>query len=305
MQVLGKSPGGRVVSEGDNEDKYPAAIHAKHRLGRYPLLSPGDEAPAYHRLWAWILNGAYESGRSRRARVLLGPGARDRIFEGRPDMTAWAAAMLARNPRPDKLPDGVPENRRVVAKSIHAQLSLDWLAANFDVEVLVLLRHPADVLASWMGVKLKDSRNSTLETRPDIRARYVERWGVPLPGPDPVEQMSWRIGLLLAALEEAMARNPSWHVWTHEQLCEDPPQQFRKLYADLDLPWSDVTDQWLLDHDTPGEGFVVNRVASELSGSWQRKLDAAQVATLRRVLAWFPISTWTDADFVPTGGPDQ
>ena len=61
----------------------------------------------------------------------------------------------------------------------------------------------ANVLASWMEVNLKDSRYSTLQNRPEVRARYVEPWGVPLPGPEPVEQMSWMIGLLLAAIEDA------------------------------------------------------------------------------------------------------
>ena len=63
MQVLGRSLGARLVGEADNEDKYPAAIHAKHRLGRYPVLAPGEDDRAYRRLWEWIFNGAHE-GRS-------------------------------------------------------------------------------------------------------------------------------------------------------------------------------------------------------------------------------------------------
>ena len=39
------------------------------------------------------------------------------------------------------------------------------------------------------------------------------------------------------------------------------------------------------------------RVAAGLSRAWQTKLDDDQLATLRRVLAWFPITTWSDADF--------
>jgi hypothetical protein len=43
-------------------------------------------------------------------------------------------------------------------------------------------------------------------------------------------------------------------------------------------------------------------VASELSDVWQHRLDDDQLATLRRVLAWFPITSWTDRDF--ERGPD-
>jgi hypothetical protein len=304
MRVLGTSPGALNVGEADNEDKYPAAIHAKRRLGRYPVLVPGDENRAYHRLWEWIFDGGFEDARSRKARQILGPGYEDRIFEGRLDFITWAAGTLARDPRPSGGPGGSGFRHRVIAKSIHAQLALEWLTSAFEVDALVLLRHPANVLASWTEVKLKDSRNSTLETRPEIRSRYVERWGVPLPGSDPIEQMSWRIGLMLAALEEQISRNPSWHVRTHEALCSDPPAEFRKLFDDLGLEWTSETDAFLQSHDTPGEGFFVKRIASELSDSWQRRLDDDQLATLRRVLAWFPISTWSERDFERPKGSD-
>jgi len=300
LQVLAQSPGVRRLLEPDNEDKKPSAIHAKHRLGRYPVLRPGDKAAAYRQLWEWVFSGAYDQPRFRHARRVLGPGDRERIFEGKPDLATWVAGTLARNPRPGVVPPGEPEGQRVVAKSIHLQLALDWLTSEFDVDVLVLLRHPANILASWMEVKLKDSRNSTLETRPEIRARYVEPWGVPLPGPDPIEQMSWRIGLLTAALEDAMSRNPGWLAREHEALCNDPTGEFRNVYSELGLEWTVDTDNYLRDHDTPGTGFAVNRVAAGLSESWHSRLDGDQVATLRRVLAWFPISRWTDADFEPT-----
>ena len=57
------------------------------------------------------------------------------------------------------------------------------------------------------------------------------------------------------------------------------------------------TEDYLVENDTPGDGFATRRVASELSDSWQRRLDDDQLATLRRVLGWFPITTWADADF--------
>ncbi len=299
LRALSAGPGTRAIGEPDNEDKFPESIYAKHSLGRYPVLRPGESSSRYEKLWAWILEGAEEDGRAQLARHLLGPGAVNRIHEGRPDPVTWLAGLVARNPRSHPAPTGGP---RLVVKSIHAQLCAEWLADAFGVEVLVLRRHPGNVLASWLEVNLKDSRNSTLETRPEIRTRYLERWGVPLPGPDPIERISWRIGLLTAVLEEATARHPEWHVRSHEELCTDPPAEFQKLYAELGLEWGDPSARFLDEHNTPGTGFVVKRVASELSDSWRRRLDDDQVATLRRVLAWFPISNWTDRDFDPDPG---
>jgi hypothetical protein len=302
LRALAGAAGTVALLEPDNEDKYPAAIHAKHAVGRYPVLQPGDEAPDYRDLWEWVLGGAPEGRRARLARHLLGPGAVGRIHQGRRDPVTWLAGQLSRAPRAG--PDTGPRHSgRIVAKSIHAQLAIEWLAAQFDVEVLILLRHPANVLASWLEMNLKDARNSTLETRPEIRARYLEPWGVPLPGPDPVERMSWRIGLLTAAIEDASSRHPDWHLRTHESLCSDPTAEFRRLYADLGLGWGEGSQAFLDQHNAPGSGFTVSRVAAELSDSWRQRLDDRQLATLRRTLAPFPIAAWTDGDY-EKGGTD-
>jgi hypothetical protein len=298
LRALARAPGTSAILEPDSEDKNPGAIHAKAEVGRYPVLGKDDSAPAaYHRLWEWILGGAPETWRSGIARRLLGPGKVGRIHEGRLDPTTWLAGVIAREP---KIPvDNVWA--RFVVKSIHAQLAVEWLAEEFGLDVLLLLRHPANVLASWLEVNLKDSHNTTLETRPEIRARYVEPWGVPLPGDDPVEKMSWRIGLLTAALEDASRRHPEWQLRTHERLCTDTVAEFRRLYGALGLAWGDGVEEFLVGHDRPGTGFAIDRVASDLSDSWQRRLDDDQLATLQRVLGWFPITSWTGEDFARSG----
>lgn len=295
LRALRSAAGAHAVLEPDNEDMHPAAIHAKRQVGRYPVLEPGTASAAYRSLWEWALLGAHEDRRARLARRILGPGARSRLHEGRSDPITRLASIVAKDPRP--APEGVDGATRVLVKSIHAQLALEWLADEFEIDVLVLLRHPANVLASWMEVNLKDARNATLETRPEVRSHYLERWGVPLPGTDPIERMSWRIGLLTAALDEARSRHPEWRLRRHEELCADPPGQFRELYTDLGLPWGAPSEAFLEEHDTPGSGFAVDRVAAELPDSWRRRLDDDQVATLRRVLGWFPITSWDDEDF--------
>ncbi len=191
VRVLASAAGTTRVSEPDNEDKYPSALHGKRKVGRYPVLATGDRAPEYRRLWEWALSGAREGRRENLARRFLGPGDVDRIHDGRMDAMARVASVLARDPAP--VPGGI--GARVIAKSIHAQLAVEWLTSEFDLDVLVLLRHPANVLASWMEVQLKDARNSTLERRGEVRTRYLDRWGVGPPGPDPLEQMCWRIAL--------------------------------------------------------------------------------------------------------------
>jgi hypothetical protein len=221
----------------------------------------------------------------------------NRIHDGSFHPVTRLAGVVAGRPT---APTGTPpatDRGRVVAKSIHAQLSIEWLADAFDVDVVLLLRHPANVLASWLELNLKDGRNETLEHSTAVRTRYLDPWGIGPPGPDPIEQMSWRICLLAAAIEDVSNRHPEWPVRRHEQLCVNPVHEFEQLYGDLRLDWAPSSEEFLRAHNAPGSGFVIDRIASELSDSWKTRLDDRHLDTLRRVVGTFPITTWSDRDF--------
>ena len=84
LTALGTSPGCRAVPEPDNEDNVPSSIHAKHTLGRYPVLGPGDPAAAYRRLWEWVFAGAYETRRVRAGPPYPRSGEPDADLRGDP-----------------------------------------------------------------------------------------------------------------------------------------------------------------------------------------------------------------------------
>jgi hypothetical protein len=193
----------------------------------------------------------------------------------------------------------VPEltTRRLLVKTVYLPLAVDWVASEFDVDVLVLRRHPGSVLASWISMDLND-RHIRLEEDPRVR-RLVQGAGVPLPGPDPLEHLIWQIGVLNLALDQAVERNPSFIVRTHEELCTDPVAEFRRLYDDLGLDWSPKAEEYLASNNRPGVGFPTQRVASDQPDAWKSKLDPHQIEVMRRTLAPFPLTTWTERDLAP------
>jgi len=191
-------------------------------------------------------------------------------------------------------------NQRLLVKSVHAPLALEWLADEFEIDVLVLLRHPGNVLSSWIALNLNE-QFIRLEDNPAVRSRFLDSWGVAAPGPDPLERMIFSIGVLSTALEEAASRHPRWRIRTHDQLCSDPAQEFKKLYADLGLTWSEAVEGFLAGNYRPGEGFLTQRVAAELPDNWKRRLTSDQIAVMQRVLSQFPLRNWTSEDFHATG----
>jgi hypothetical protein len=297
------------MKEPDSEADRASAIWAKRETGRFPVLAPGDRNEAYHLLWSWILNGAPESARLRAGGQILravspppiGKASRLRSLPSRErrrylrggfSPVMWLAGSIAA--RPPDVPNPELEGRRLLIKTVHAPLAMDWLGTEFPIDVMVLLRHPGSVLASWINLDM-DAQYVPFSERPDV-ARVAKGWGVPLPGPDRLERIIWQIGMLITALEQAAAHHPTWVVRTHEELCIEPEKAFSRLYAELGLSWNEEGEAYVVENNRPGKGFRTRRVAADLPGDWKQRLTEQQVTEMQRVLAWFPLETWSADD---------
>jgi hypothetical protein len=291
--------------EPDNEKTSAVALRAKRGLGRFPVLRPGEDAEDYRRMWSWAFAGTPTG---------VGLGIGDRLLRSSSSAQREAAAMGNAPPRlrlagwasgirgrPRKVAPssggGAPgvAARRVIVKSVHAPLSVEWVADAFDIDVLVVLRHPANVLASLLELDLPD-RDRALDGVAAVTELYMDPWGLTPPGGDPLDRTVWQLGLLTAALEEAAARHPRWIVRVHEEMCADPPGEFRRLFAELGLAWTSDVDAVLEAGDRPGQGFTLNRRASEVSDAWRTRLGPSELASLRRGLGSFPLRHWSDDD---------
>ena len=289
-----------AVNEPDSETKSAPAIWAKRRLGRYPVLVPGDRDADYQELWRWVLAGTPQSRRLEAAERVRKVALKEWRWyvKGHWTPTMRLAGQLGRHPGDQPVPE--LRDRRLLIKSVHAAMSVQWLAATFDLEVLVLLRHPAAVLASWQSLGLPE-HYVRLERVPEVRRR-CEEWGVPLPGPDELEHTVWLLGVLLTSLEQA-ARDSGFALRTHEQMCLSPVDEFRALYRELGLEWTDMADHNLYSLNRPGQGWTVERAAQDQPDLWKTRLSPATVDVMQRVLAPFPFRTWTAEDLQLSPGP--
>lgn len=281
-----------LVSEPDNEKLSAPAIRPKLRLGRFPVLDSGDTARDYRRLWSWALSGAPRRANLAVADHLLrraGTDALESLVQGRPTRGLRLAGALA------SIPGSGSPTGPVVVKSVHACLALDWITAEFDIDVLIIQRHPANVLSSWLELSLPD-RDRRLSELPRVQDRFAGPWRLPRAGSNAVEGAAWQLGLLTAALEDAAARHDGWHVWTHEQLCADPEAQFRHLFSAVGLTWGPESSAFLEQSDRPGTGFSLQRERAGISEGWRSRLRGDEIETLRRVLRSFPIKTWNLQD---------
>jgi hypothetical protein len=283
-----------LVNEPDNETSNPFAVRAKLPLGRYPVLGDHEQAPDdYTKLWIQAFSGRRSRQRSPRAAVA-------RLLMRRLDgMELWNAFCKVEQPgatlrlravralaQPDPLPRRTP--RHVIVKSAHGPLAVEWIAARFRPLVVVVVRHPLNIVASWMELGWG---GCSLDTNPKIIERYMRRWDLPALPPtcSRLSRVSWEVGLLLSVLRSSAEAHPEWRLVSHERLCSDPAGQFRELYTALGLDWTDEADLHLRRSNRAGTGLNTMRVAADQPDRWRKRLTGDQVREISGVLASFPV----------------
>lgn len=322
--VLGHAAGGELVHEPDNEKEHLRALVAKSGLGRFPVLRPGDSAPAYASLWLGVLaddSAPSTGGRRERAaaRVWRGVSAAEReaAVQGRRSARTRLAAVLAGSPRqrPDRRPHEVPTEQpqrpdvapRVV-KSVHLMLAVEWLADLLPTTRVVLVtRHPANVLSSWLDMQLPD-RDRQLDRRAAVQEQYLAPWGVEPPpaGADALARAAWQVCLLTAASLEVAARRPDLAMVSHDELCLDPASLFPALAGAVGLAWTVEAERFLLASDRPGDGYVVQRRAADQPDRWRTRLGTPEIRALLGAAEQFPaLDRWLDDLRAPAGRVGQ
>ncbi len=292
--VLAKIARVPLLHEPDNDKESVGALVAKRSLGRFPALRPGDPAPRYERLWRDALGGMSTDVTTRRGLLVdrlwtsVGSSQREHAVQGRLSARIRLAAALTVTLRlkPDS-PSTVPVVG-VVVKTVHAPLALEWLVDRFPlVRVVVVVRHPANVLCSWRELRLPD-QDRALDQHPAVQRDYLTPWNVRPPTADPVARAAWHVCLLTAALLDAAERHSEWVVVLHEDLCAAPIPRFGALAQELGLPWRNDAERFLRESDRPGDGFAVQRRAGEQPDRWRSRLAPEGVRALATAAAQFP-----------------
>lgn len=273
-RVLEKAPGVVYVNEPDNREAHWFADVGRQGLGFLPVLRPG--APARHYGLTWDV--AFRGGWPQNPRL-------DRMARGalRMPRPLRAPALSALGRRVARIPAAAPV---VVCKSVYVPLALEWVAAHTQARPLIVRRHPLNILASWIELGVPAY---PIDQDPRVRELVLEPLGLPAP-PEPashVQLVAWCIGVLDAALLDARSQHRDWIVVSHEELCLDPVGRFRRLFAELHLRWTDAVEQYLSIANRQGEGYVTERISTELPDAWRRRLTAVQIAEAEEVLAGF------------------
>jgi hypothetical protein len=276
------------INEPDNEWPDAFALKAKLPLGRFPVLDEHDpDPPEYLELWERAFSGFRQSG------PLLALADRLENWDKtkrdlwralcdhtNPRVTPWLRVLVSLARPPSKR---VPA-QLVVVKSVHAPLALEWVASRLRPRVLVVLRHPLNTIASYLGFGWG---GCYLDTHPKVRERFATRWGFPELEEDRslVAGVTWEISLFTSVLQAAVDAHPDWLAVSHESLCSDPIDGFRRIYTDLGLAWTEDAERFVRQSNRPGTGYETARVAADQPDRWKHRLTSEQIQEIWSLLS--------------------
>ena len=174
------------------------------------------------------------------------------------------------------------ERRRALVEDPIALFSAEWLAARFDMDVVVTIRHPAAVVASFKRLGWTHRFRSFLEQpalmdaylrpfEPEIRA-YADQ------PPGTVDQATLLWNLCHHVIRLLRDRHGEWSFVRHEDLSRDPLPGYEALYRRLGLELTPESAAAIADHSSA-------KNPAELRRAHDVRLDSrAGVENWRRVL---------------------
>ena len=301
-EVLAAGGDATYLEEPDNHFRFGFAFRAKRSLGRldYPWLArdaSGEAVQDYSRLWSDAFAptlarpGLLADLRRRSANRLIRAAGSRRVAqalagEERHSVLLGSAVALA---QPERAVGGAES---LIVKSVYAPLTVEWIAAHWPVEVVVVQRNPLNVLSSWikLGWLAPDAPEPLATLDPAVAADLAARFDVPPPPERLLGRATWLIAILSCALDDAARRTATWQRVLHEDLCADPETGFAELAARAGLGWAEAGPSLLQTMNRPGERYETSRVAGELHDAWRRRLDDDQVEEISAVLDTFPLA---------------
>ena len=196
-----------------------------------------------------------------------------------------------------------PLTKRPLLKDPIAGFSSDWLAKKFNMQVVVLFRHPAAFYASLKRVnwhfdpaKLLKQNNlmaDHLEPLRDLIAKANKSYA---------EEVATAWLCIYSVLDKYLAKNSQWIMKRHEDLSLNPLGEFRDLYDKLSLKFSKRVEKKIIKYSSgkssePTKVMDLKRNSSAVVKQWFNHVDQEELNTIKNItgdlaLKYYPEKEW-------------
>lgn len=184
-------------------------------------------------------------------------------------------------------------HRRPLIKDPFALFSALWFAERLECEVVIVMRHPAAFASSLKRLGWSFNFKDLLE-QPLLMRDWLEPFRSELESAvqqplDLIGQGSLLWRLIAHFVNEATQHNPRLHVVLHEELSRQPVEAFKKLYAQLGLPFTSRACAGILratSSQNPQEVslnwvYSTNLDSAANLENWKQRLTAEEINRVR------------------------
>lgn len=228
-----------------------------------------------------------------------------------PDRSAGAvkrllrATLVSRTSVDYRLAALDPRRTRWLLKDPLAAFSAEWLHRRHGMATVVIVRHPAAVVASYLRLGWRFSLTE-LQGQPELMRDHLQPvlGSVDAAALSHVEEgaLLWRS--YYTVLGNYLDRNPGLICVRHEDFCCLPLPVLRSLYERLGLEFDDrvarrvraMTGPHNASEPRTGEVHTLDRDSRAAIGGWRRQLEPAAVERIRELSSsvaarWYPDPT--------------
>lgn len=166
--------------------------------------------------------------------------------------------------------------KRPLIKDPIAVFSAEWLAKRFDMDVVVIIRHPAAFVGSIKKVKWSHPFNHFLQ-QPLLMQHHLYEYKSEIEEFSKTEKDIIDQAILLWNLIHHMIlnfknNNPNWIFVRHEDLSSRPIEEFRYLYNRLDLTFSTDIEEKIKAFSFPDSSDKFKESSKLKIQEWQKRV---------------------------------
>lgn len=183
------------------------------------------------------------------------------------------------------------KNNRPLVKDPIALFSSEWLAETFDMDVLVMIRHPAAFCSSLKLQGWNFNFENFLD-QPLLMEAYLSNFEEEIRDHikvkrEPVEQAILMWNCFYHAVSIFQARHPDWLFVRHEDISLEPVAGFKDLYEKLKLEFTPAVEEKIrqvsgthnpAEHNANNE-FV--RDSRKNIHNWKKRLSDDEIALIK------------------------
>lgn len=173
-------------------------------------------------------------------------------------------------------------HKRPLMKDPISIFSAEWLYRTFNMDVIILIRHPAAFVGSIKKVKWRTGMKNFLE-QPLLMRDYLADFEQELNEHKKNSQDYIEEGILLwnmihNVIYRYQQKHDDWVFIRHEDLSRDPVQKFGEIYEFLNLNYTETIRNKVSNYstakDNPGK---LKRDSKSNIWSWKNRLSAQEI----------------------------